>query len=542
MELSLQLIEKAKQERALHLDLGNCGLKELPDTLFELTWLESLGLSDLYIFEEEVNYGQTQNLGEPNQIMVLPTQISQLTALKKLSIGNIQILNKHSRTTISDISNLQECQSLTDITLWNCSITNIAALKNLTKLQTLNLSRTKVSDISDLKKLTKLRTLSLSNTNVTDIDVLKNLTGLQKLYLAGTEVTDIAALKNLTELQTLHLASTEVTDIAALKNLTELQTLYLEGTGITDIAALRNLTKLQNLDLTETKISDISTIKNLTELQQLDLAETQVSNISPLLPLLKKSIQAVSDEFAAFNHQFINLYKTPVPNIVYDLLGDKNNEKLINYLEQITQPDNPPQKLYEAKLMVVGEPGAGKTSLMKKLLDPSYVLPESNDEDSTTGINIEPWSFETPDKNQAFQAHIWDFGGQKRQYMTHQFFLTAHTVYILVDTNDRKEQDNFPYWFKIINLLGRDNTSNQCSPLRIFLNEREHKQGAPVFSFTFDSKLYEQQYPDLPFDHKRFNLNDPVELKAFTHKIQQSLLQLRHIGDPVPTQWISVRQ
>nr|CAA6830828.1 MAG: Unknown protein [uncultured Thiotrichaceae bacterium] len=160
MELALQLIETAKQQRALHLDLGNCGLKELPDELFELTWLESLGLGDFYIIVEGIKYEQTQNLGEPNQIMALPTQISQLTALKKLSIGNIQIHNKHSHTIISDISNLQECQSLTNIILWNCSVTNTAALKNLTKLQTLNLSSTKVSDISDLKNLTELQTLA----------------------------------------------------------------------------------------------------------------------------------------------------------------------------------------------------------------------------------------------------------------------------------------------------------------------------------------------------------------------------------------------
>ena len=186
MELALQLIEKAKQERALHLDLGNCGLRELPDELFELTWLESLGLSDLYMLERGADYGQTQNRGEPNQIMVLPTQISQLTALKKLSIGNILIRNKHSRTTISDISNLQECQSLTDIILWNCSVPNITALKNLTKLQTLNLASTKVSDISDLKKLTKLQTLNLASTKVSDISDLKKLTKLQTLSLSNT--------------------------------------------------------------------------------------------------------------------------------------------------------------------------------------------------------------------------------------------------------------------------------------------------------------------------------------------------------------------
>ena len=41
-ELALKLIQKAKETRATHLDLGNCGLTELPDALFELVDLKVL--------------------------------------------------------------------------------------------------------------------------------------------------------------------------------------------------------------------------------------------------------------------------------------------------------------------------------------------------------------------------------------------------------------------------------------------------------------------------------------------------------------------
>ena len=41
-ELALQRIREAKEQRLTRLDLGNCGLTELPDELFELTWLEEL--------------------------------------------------------------------------------------------------------------------------------------------------------------------------------------------------------------------------------------------------------------------------------------------------------------------------------------------------------------------------------------------------------------------------------------------------------------------------------------------------------------------
>ena len=44
-QLALDLIEKEKQERTGYLDLGNCGLTELPQELFELRHLHILILS-----------------------------------------------------------------------------------------------------------------------------------------------------------------------------------------------------------------------------------------------------------------------------------------------------------------------------------------------------------------------------------------------------------------------------------------------------------------------------------------------------------------
>jgi hypothetical protein len=44
--LALKIINEAKEQRRTKLNLGNCGLTELPDELFELTWLEELNLSN----------------------------------------------------------------------------------------------------------------------------------------------------------------------------------------------------------------------------------------------------------------------------------------------------------------------------------------------------------------------------------------------------------------------------------------------------------------------------------------------------------------
>ena len=89
---------------------------------------------------------------------------------------------------------------------------------------------------------------------------------------------------------------------------------------------------------------------------------------------------------------------------------------------------------------------------MNKLIDPDYPVP--NVRDATIGVNIPPGGWEFPFKlndtdTVNFRANIWDFGGQKIQYMTHQFFLTTRSLYVLV-TDDREQKTNFDYWFKII--------------------------------------------------------------------------------------------
>jgi internalin A len=117
------------------------------------------------------------------------------------------------------------------------------------------------------------------------------------------------------------------------------------------------------------------------------------------------------------------------------------------YLRTVNPEETEP--LYEAKLLLVGEGGAGKTSLAKKVQDEHYQL--NPNEASTEGINVIPWDFEQLNY-QTFRVNIWDFGGQEIYHATHQFFLTRRSVYALV-ADTRKENTDFYYWLKVIELL-----------------------------------------------------------------------------------------
>jgi hypothetical protein len=191
--------------------------------------------------------------------------------------------------------------------------------------------------------------------------------------------------------------------------------------------------------------------------------------------------------------------------------------------------------LAEAKLLIVGEPGAGKTSLAKKILNPRYPLTVT--EGSTEGIDIMAWQFPAIIRvrdqigehqlERGFRVNIWDFGGQEIYHSTHQFFLTKRSVYVLV-TDERKEDTDFEYWLEIVNLL------SGSSPIIIVQNRKQRRHHGVDFG------ALRQRYPNL-CDTLVLDLADNSGLAVAVRKIRQELEQLPHIGTALPKTWRAVR-
>ncbi|MEL6442593.1 MAG: COR domain-containing protein [Cyanobacteria bacterium J06621_8] len=183
--------------------------------------------------------------------------------------------------------------------------------------------------------------------------------------------------------------------------------------------------------------------------------------------------------------------------------------------------------MYEAKLLIVGEGGAGKTTLAKKIQDFDYQLPEENNDTSTEGIDVVPWKFNL-DNGQEFCINIWDFGGQEIYHATHQFFLTKRSLYVLV-ADSRKENTDFYYWLNVVELLS-DN-----SPLLIVNNEKLERKR------DINEKALRGQFTNLEktlSSNLKTNRGLPEILANIKHYIQH----LPHIGQGLPKTWVKVRQ
>ncbi|MCP5518825.1 MAG: hypothetical protein H7A45_16400 [Verrucomicrobiales bacterium] len=89
--------------------------------------------------------------------------------------------------------------------------------------------------------------------------------------------------------------------------------------------------------------------------------------------------------------------------------------------------------LPECKVVVLGNGGVGKTSLVRALKG----LPHSSVEEATEGIRLWSWDGDGfvpfPEASpERVQLNIWDFGGQDLYHNTHRLFLESRAIFLVV--------------------------------------------------------------------------------------------------------------
>lgn len=123
--------------------------------------------------------------------------------------------------------------------------------------------------------------------------------------------------------------------------------------------------------------------------------------------------------------------------------------------------------LPEAKLVVLGEPGVGKTSLCRRLFHNEPVDPSLRQETHDFELIIPAWRPEV--KGRDVQLRVWDFGGQHVLHGTHEMFLTSRSVCLLVldatqvaehdrgVVDEERDGNRLTYWLKMIrHFVGQD--------------------------------------------------------------------------------------
>jgi internalin A len=324
---------------------------------------------------------------------------------------------------------------------------------------------------------------------------------------------EIGQLTNLTEL---NLNSNQLQrlpeTIGQLTNLTELHLSCNNFQVLPEtISQLTNLTKL---DLSHNKFQALpKAIGQLTNLTELDLSHNKLKALPEIIGQLH-------------NLEILRLHRNPLNLIPLEVVY-QGELAIRDYYRQRLEEET--AYIYEAKLLIIGEGGAGKTSLANKLINSNYQLKlegGANPERSTEGIDVLHLEFPHPSGN-SFRINIWDFGGQEIYHATHQFFLTKRSLYLLV-AYTRQDNTDFNYWLEVVELL------SESSPTLIIKNE---KQDRPC-------QVNENQLRGRFRNLEKIlptNLSSNRGLPEILTAVQHHISQLPHIGTPIPRTWVSVR-
>jgi internalin A len=532
-------ISKAADEQWKELVLSGMYLSELPPEIAHLNSLTSLDLSgnQLNILPESI--GNLANLTSldisGNQLNVLPESIGNLTNLTSLhlspnqlktlpeSIGNLTSLisldlsfNK-LKTLPESIGNLTSLVSL-DLTGNQLNVLP-ESIGNLTGITSLGLSRNQFDTLSkSIGNLTDLTSLSLhANQLKTLPESIGNLINLISLSLSGNQLKTLPeSIGNLSILTSLSLHANQLINLPKeIGQLASLTSLDLHANQLINLPEeIGQLTSLTSLDLHANQLINLpEEIGQLTSLTSLDLHANQLIDLPEKIGLLTNLTSIIISE-------------NPLTQIPPEIVK-KGGLAVRDYYRQRLEENT--DYIYEAKLLIIGEGGAGKTSLANKLIDSGYKLKiegGDNPEKSTEGIAVLRFDFPHPSGN-SFRINIWDFGGQEIYHATHQFFLTKRSLYLLV-ADTRQDNTDFNYWLEVVELLSK------ASPTIIVKNE---KQDRPC---QVNENQLRGRFPNLE-KILPTNLANNRGLPEILTVVQHHISQLPHIGQPLPKTWVRVR-
>lgn len=351
----------------VNLDIYNNALKRLPDQVGELLSLACLDAS-------------------ANDLTALPSSLMNLAQLMSLNVAE----NKLTRLP-DDIHRLASLRHL------DVSDNDLDALParigGLDTLEELDISGNKLTRLPEqIRRLYRLCLLTVSGNKLRELaDDMCQLRNLEELLLDKNQISRVSP---------------------RVRQLRLLRVLDLSGNNLGRLPdEIGSLRKLETLQLAHNMLAEIpASMGKLSGLRELDLSYNRLTTLPNELGYLPSDI-------------LLNLKGNPLAE-PYSTFLNRGVPALLNYLRSLE--DSAP--LYEAKVLLVGEGGVGKSSLIAALRDDEFV----HNRPTTHGIEIGTLDLPHPELDARMTLNTWDFGGQEVYRITHQFFFSRRALYLCV--------------------------------------------------------------------------------------------------------------
>jgi len=372
--------------------------------------------------------------------------------------------------------------------------------------------------LDGVQYLTKLESLSLDENNIASLDKIKGLERLTYLSCLYNPLTSLVGLEKLTNLEEVNFGSTNISCLKPLKKLTKLCKLYCWETSISDIGIMAGLPNLREISCARSDVTDLSCITKLKKLKWVYIEDCRIKEIpSSILDLgVKVSLNTFTPDDE--DNEGVFLKGNPIFSPPREIIA-KGNDVMQHYYSSLKGSTG---KLNEAKLVLVGEGAAGKTSLIKRFIDNEF----NPEQDKTDGIAIHPWDVLIDEEE--VKIHCWDFGGQEIMRATHQLFLSERCVYIVV--LDSRKDENPEHWLKQVMAI----SSN--SPIFMISNKiDEHLDN------NLTQRYLKEKYPNIVGFYK-VSCKNNVGIDQLKKDIINQVAELDMRNFVLASNWLEVKQ
>lgn len=484
-------IEKAKEINSNYLNLNKCyGLSEIP---YEIIFIKLLN-------QLEVR-GLPQKKGNIKEI---PNYLQKLQFLRKLYLSD---------NRINQFSNV---------------------LCRLPELEELLLDGNEIKSLPDeLSLLQKLYKLDISNNEFELLSGrIADLVNLIHLNISDNKLVTLPSkIGNLDKLVELYCGKNEISSLPPeIGRLSSLETLYLNNNNLSYLPKkFRQLTSLKILNLDENNFVELpEIIGDLVDLRYLSVVKNNLRTLPPGIARLKNLERLDLKGNGSLIHPPLEIANQGLDAIRRWFISIEKEEDVI--------------RLYEAKLILIGNGEVGKTTIRENLIDRNYKI---SYHPSTHGLEVKNWEIQVALENQKsiiFTFNIWDFGGQGKYRSVQQFFCSRNSLYLFItEPNDEINHEDdkyvgFPYWLSFINAFGTNREENHKSPVIYVLNKKD----APgVRSIEKDKQMK-------GFDH----IKDFLEISCKTGEglselelaIKKSLKETGIVGLAFNKNWVRVKE
>ncbi|MFX1451929.1 MAG: Rab family GTPase [Promethearchaeota archaeon] len=139
-------------------------------------------------------------------------------------------------------------------------------------------------------------------------------------------------------------------------------------------------------------------------------------------------------------------------------------------------------KKYQLKVVVVGDPAVGKTSLIRRFADDKF----EDEYKHTIGADFNVKVIEFPESKKNAVLTVWDIGGQERfEIIRRYYYEGSHAGLIVFDLTNKKAFDHITNWYNDLREYLKD------IPIALIANKLDLKNAIVISDSDIESKMKE---------------------------------------------------